>query len=68
MRSKEEEVCIALGVSIVTLMPDCSTGTGKSGEGMLVSHRRKSECRSVAASVRSLATCLSSSGIHDLAR
>lgn len=53
---------------MVTLMPDCRTDTGKWGEGMLVSHSRKLLWTSDSASVRSLATSFSSSGIHDLTR
>lgn len=57
-----------LGDSMVTLIPDCRTATGKWGEGMLVSHKRKLLCSSGSPSVRSRATCFSSSGIQDLTR
>ena len=57
-----------LGDSMVTLMPDCKTDTGKWGEGMLVNHSRKLPCSSDSASVCNLATSFSRSGIHDLTR
>ena len=57
---------LALGGSVVTLMPDCSTGMGKAGEGRLVSHSRKSGW--VSGSACSRATWRSSSPIQDCAR